>query len=164
MSLPASLSPVSALPITNKPETIGKAETFRQIVERLQPSNVALAKLSRAADIDYNYLLKLMRDTRPGKTIHPKPDKGEDVLNALEEKFNVAVTDDDRLAMVNACVAPPEGYRIVREENAIIYQTEEQTQHIVEAYRNAPIPVRAALDALASAMLVKSAPEDAPVS
>lgn len=143
---------------------MGKTETFRQIVERLQPSNVALAKLSRAADIDYNYLLKLMRDTRPGKTIHPKPDKGEDVLNALEEKFKVAVTDDDRLAMVNACVAPPEGYRIVREAHAITYETNEGARRVAEAYRGAQGPIRAAFDALAGVSQVNSAPEDAPLS
>lgn len=125
-------------------------ETFREIVERLQPPSVALAKLSRAADIDYNYLLKLMRDTRPGMTLHPKPDKGEKLLDALQNKFGVTITEADRMAMLNACVSPPEGFRLVPEAHAITYDTDEGARRVAEAYRGAQGPIRAAFDALAS--------------
>ena len=96
-------------------------ETFADIVNRLLPRNISLAKLSREADIEYSYFHSLMNGRRKdkdapegdaGRILRPSPDKGMSTLSALE-RLGVAVGTEDRERMLTACLAVPMGYRLI---------------------------------------------------
>ena len=88
-------------------------ETFADIVNRLLPRNISLAKLSREADIEYSYFHSLMRGRRKDKDalegtadriLRPSPEKGLSTLNALAS-LGVTISIEDGEHMATACLA-----------------------------------------------------------
>ena len=102
-------------------------ETFADIVNRLVPRNISLAKLSREADIEYSYFHSLMNGRRKskdapegdeGRVLRPSPDKGMSTLSALE-RMGVIVSTEDRERMITACLPVPAGYRLISDERLL---------------------------------------------
>ena len=101
-------------------------ETFADIINRLMPRKLSMAKLSREADIEYSYFHSLMQGHRTFKKdvdgeeveeerpLRAKPDKGLAALDALE-RLSVRITEEDRARMITACLPLPAGYRVMRD-------------------------------------------------
>lgn len=95
-------------------------DTFADVVNRLLPRSLSLAKLSREADIEYSYFHGLMQGRRTyivqeepvKRVLRPSPEKGLRTLDALE-RLGVHVTQEDRERMVTACLSVPEGFKLV---------------------------------------------------
>ena len=130
-------------------------ETFADVVNRLLPRSISLAKMSRLADIDYSYMHGLMNGGRKGKVLRPTPEKGLRVLAALE-KLGVTVTEQNRMAMMEACVDLPQGFHVTEAPPNMIRSLDPSALRVAEAYRGAPQEVRAVFDALAGSVGRKS--------
>ena len=95
-------------------------ETFADIVNRLIPRSISLARLSREANIEYSYFHGLMQGHRTfvkdgaevERTLRASPTKGLQTLDALAQ-LGVRVTQEDRERMVTACLPVPEGFKLI---------------------------------------------------
>ena len=95
-------------------------ETFADIVNRLMPRTLSMAKLSREADIEYSYFHGLMQGHRTyvvngietKRALRASPEKGLATLDALA-RLGVSVAQTDRERMVTACLPVPEGFKLI---------------------------------------------------